>query len=87
MGDNELDQEAALLDVCARGSVYRAKKILKATDFHEKNTYQDFSLNFHNPGEEKNLEFRVWATGKVDLWVDKVTLYPDLKKYIGVKND
>ncbi len=87
VGDNELDQEAALLDVCARGSVYRAKKILKATDFHEKNTYQDFSLNFHNPGEEKNLEFRVWATGKVDLWVDKVTLYPDLKKYIGVKND
>jgi hypothetical protein len=87
VNDNSIDEEAVILDVCARGSVYRAKKSIKATDFHQRNVYQNFYLNFSNPDEERNLEFRVWATGKVDLWADKVTLYPDLKKYIGAKND
>jgi hypothetical protein len=100
--DNKIDEEAALLDVCARGSVYRAKKSIKATEFLKKGVYQNFSLNFSNPGEEQNLEFRVWATGKVNLWADKVTLYPDLSPlltpppqggrkevgvYFGEKND
>lgn len=87
VNDNRIDKEVALLDVCARGSLYRAKKSIKATDFLKGNIYQDFYLNFSNPDEERNLEFRVWATGKGDLWADKVTLYPDLKKYIGEKSD
>ena len=69
-----LTETIAAIDVAAAAGVtVVAKKELTGKDFPKNNAYQEWQLAF-TLRETKTLEFRVYAFGKANLWVDHVTV-------------
>ncbi len=64
--------------VSGLGKKALAVRELTGDDFPEGSGFVEFALPFANDCLGNRLEFRVSATGETPLWVDRVTVYPDL---------
>lgn len=73
-GTVALDRVApwTILDVAAQvGNTVLAQRALSSADLSGSDAYQVFSLDFANPVAQR-LEFRVYFTGRAELWVDEI---------------
>ncbi len=62
--------ELAVVDVCSGPQAkLHARQAIHLSDFSPWRSYQGFTLTFHSNGEEL-LQFRVFATGSLPLYVD-----------------
>ncbi|MEA3346384.1 MAG: hypothetical protein U9Q78_09140 [Chloroflexota bacterium] len=66
----------AAIDVAAdTGQTVLARQEIRAEDFAIPGRYQEFELEFTNP-KPQALEFRVYFTGVVNLWIDNIEVVP-----------
>ena len=72
---NTGDGTIALLDVTSKyGKLKLSGLKIKNSDFPDTSAYHPFELDFKIDSQVKNIEFRVYYTGKEKLWLDNVEL-------------
>lgn len=65
----------AALDVASqKGKTIHVRQEIKGTDFKQSNEYQDFIIPFTLDNNVSFAEFRVYYTGRQDIWIDKITV-------------
>ena len=73
----------AQLDVCVgNGREILASRSLTAEDFPDENRYYEFPVSFRNSLLSDRLEFRIKTEGAVELWCDRIEVYPDLAVWL-----
>ena len=77
-GRYEGEGQVAVLDVTAGdGRRQLARREVRAGDCDPQGDYCEIVLPFEvDSSENRHLELRVWASGKADLWVDRVRVEP-----------
>jgi len=80
VGRASTDDELAVLDVAEEtGGAVLARRSLTLEDFPKTGTYRDFELPFEAEAVAP-LEFRVYFSGKADVWFSSVTVRPIERK-------
>jgi hypothetical protein len=71
--NNSKGSAIVIIDIASNSgkNVYCRKEIM-GYDFERSNQYQSFVLDFNINNSVKDVEFRVYFTGKEDIWIDNV---------------
>jgi hypothetical protein len=75
--NNTIKDEVAVFDIVSNsGRLTHGKIIIRGFEFKGKNEYQDFSFKLILENEARDIEFRLFYYGDVDIWADRIILTP-----------